>query len=208
MRSGNESIREEYTAAAADYDRRWGRYVDRSVGATLARAAVATGERVVDIGCGTGALLERLAREQPADRLTGVDLTPAMLAVARGRLPAAVALEAARAEYLPFRDGTFDVAISCNVLHFVPAPERALGEMRRVIRPGGRIVITDWRHDFLACRILQRWQRLTGRPHHRIHRSTELAEALQALGFRDITLERYRIGWWWGMMTVAAVGPD
>lgn len=191
---------------ARDYDRRWARYVDRSVRATLARLTIPNSGQVVDIGCGTGVLLGRLAATMPADRLVGIDLTPAMLVVARARLPAATTLQVARAEALPLSDGLFDAAVSCNAFHYIPEPERALREMYRVLRPGGRLVITDWCHDDLACRILDRWLRLTGRSLHRTYRAGHLAAMLKATGFAQVTCDRYRLGWW-GMMTLTACRP-
>jgi len=193
---------------AWEYDRRWARYVDRSVRATLARLSIPkTTGRVVDIGCGTGVLLGRLADTMPANRLVGIDLTPAMLAVARARLPAATALQIARAEALPLADDAVDTAISCNAFHYVRDPDRALREMYRVLRPGGRLVLTDWCHDDLACRLLDRWLRLTGRSHHRTYRAGQLAAMLETTGFAGITCDRYRLGWW-GMMTLTACRPE
>ena len=197
-----DPARREYTRDAARYDRRWARYVERSTDATLARLSLTATDRVLDIGCGTGALLERLTRSIEPHRLTGVDLTPAMLAVAHDRLPDGVALHTARAEALPFDDHAFDVVISCSVFHFIHDPAAALREIHRVLRPDGRVVITDWCRDYLACRILERWLRLARRPHHRIHASAELAELLRASGFTRIVPARYRIDWWWGLMTL------
>lgn len=202
-----DPVRAEYTRAAAGYDRRWRGYVDRSTRETLARTPVAASDRVLDIGCGTGVLLAGLASQLAPTQLVGVDLTPAMLAVARGRLPPATLLPAARAEALPFAAGSFDVVVSCSVFHFVPRPDAALGEMHRVLRHGGRLVLTDWCHDYLACRLLDRWLRLARRPHHRIHRAAELRQRLGAAGFAGARADRFRIGYW-GMMTLTAHKPE
>ena len=200
--SGHDPIRGEYTRAATHYDRRWADYIERSTRETLARLSSNAADQVLDIGCGTGVLLERLSRTVDPRQLTGVDLTPAMLAVARRRLPAGVALSAARAEALPFNEDSFDVVISCNVFHFIDDPTAGLREMHRVLRPGGRVVITDWCRDYRSCRVVERWLRLTGRAHHRVHGSRELSELLAESGFAELAQDRYRIDWWWGSMTL------
>lgn len=207
QRVGDEPIVEEYRQTASAYDRRWGRYVDASARATRARLAVRSDDRLLDIGCGTGTLLGQIAREAPGAQLAGVDLVPAMLDVARAKLPPGVPLQVARAESLPFEDAAFDLAVSSSVLHFVRAPEDALREMYRVVRPGGRVVITDWCHDYPACRILDLYLRLFDRAHSRTYGSATLARMMRAAGFAEVGVERYRVDWWWGLMTVTATRP-
>lgn len=202
-----DAVRREYDHLARQYDRRWARYVARTTGATIRLLEPAVDERILDIGCGTGVLLARLATEGAAGRLAGVDPSAPMLAIARARLPLEVDLQSARAEALPFAEDRFGVAVSCNVFHFVAAPEAALAEMRRVVRPGGRVALTDWCHDYLSCRLLDRWLRLTGRGHHRTYRAAELASMLERAGLEDVRVWRYRVDWWWGMMTLTARRP-
>ena len=105
---------------------------------TIGRAPHA-GARALDAGCGTGfqaALLADLGW-----RAYGVDVSGGLLAVARRRLPEAV-LTLASVEALPYPSGHFDVIVSCgSTLSFVDDPARALGEMGRVLRPGGRLLL-------------------------------------------------------------------
>lgn len=207
QRAGNEPIVEEYRQTAPEYDRRWAHYVDASARATLSRLAVRTDDQVLDIGCGTGTLLAKIADDVPGARLAGVDLVPAMLDVARAKLPPEVPLQVARAESLPFEDAAFELAVSNSVLHFLREPDGALREMYRVVRPGGRVAITDWCHDYLTCRMLDFYLRLFDGAHFRTYGSAALARMLRAAGFAEISAERYRIDWWWGLMTVTATRP-
>ena len=107
-----------------------------------------TGEAVVDIGCGTGAAT-RIAAEcvGPSGHTAGVDVNSAMLEVgksaARG-LGARVEWFENSAYQLPFSDAEFDVALSAQTLQFLDDRPRALAEMRRVLRPGGRVAVSLW----------------------------------------------------------------
>lgn len=111
----------------------------------LATAQLAAGERVLDVACGTG-VVTRLAAERvgPAGSVTGLDINPAMLAVARTTTPPdrPIAWQEANAEALPYADDSFDVALCQMGLQFVAGKLAALREMRRVLAPGGRAVIT------------------------------------------------------------------
>jgi ubiquinone/menaquinone biosynthesis C-methylase UbiE len=197
-------VRAEYDALAPHYERRWSGYIAASVEETLKRAQPLQGERVLDVGCGTGVLLERLVDRYPDSQLTGVDLSPAMVAQARRRLPERVTLDVADAEALPFPDHSFDLVFSVSSFHFWPAPELALADLRRVLRPGGRLVITDWCDEYLACRICDRILRLVNRAHQRIYGRSECATLLTGADFQLGSLERYRISWLWGLMTAVA----
>lgn len=99
--------------------------------------------RVLDVGCGTGALAERLAAR--GYEVAGVDPSAQMLEVMRRRAPQVEAVHAG-GEELPFADGDFDLALTVATLHHVAAPEAVravLGEMARVVRSGGHVLIWD-----------------------------------------------------------------
>jgi ubiquinone/menaquinone biosynthesis C-methylase UbiE len=168
---------------------------------------VAPADQVLDVGCGTGALLERLGRAYPDARLSGLEPVPEMLAAARRRLPASVTLEEGWAEHLPFDAGRFDVVVSSSAFHYVHDPEAALREMRRVLRPGGRLVITDWCDDYLACRLCSIYLRLFGKAHFRAYTQRECDELVRRSGFVDVLVERYKIDWLWGLFTATAKAP-
>ncbi len=162
------------------------------------------GERLLDLGCGTGVLLRELVGRGMSLRLCGVDLSPAMVAVARAGLPAAVGLGVADAAALPFPAGCFDVVLSTSSFHFWPQPHRVLSEVRRILAPGGRLAITDWCADYLACRLYDRVLRLLDPAHQEVLTAATCGELLGASGLVDVRVERYRPTWPWGMMTAMA----
>ncbi len=205
--AGTAAVVREYARLARVYDAKWRFYIAESTRKTEALLALQPGETVLDIGCGTGALLRQLAQSHPPQLLSGVDPVPEMLALARGKLAAEVDLREGWAESLPYPDASFDAVASCNVLHYLASPEKALREMLRVLRPGGRLALTDWCDDFLACRLCALWLRISGRARVRIYDSGECAAMLQNAGCEVGAVSAYKINWLWGLMSVAAAAP-
>lgn len=111
-------------------------------GPVVAEAAgIRPGQAVLDVACGTGALaLAAAATVGPAGAVTGLDANPGMLAVARAKA-AAVDWVEGRAEALPFADGRFDAVVSQFGLMFFEDRRKALAEIVRVLRPGGRMAV-------------------------------------------------------------------
>ena len=107
-------------------------------------AGIKAGQRVLDVACGTGVLAREAAgRVGGAGLVTGLDRNDGMLAMAR-RIAPAVEWKAGRAEQLPFADAGFDAVVSQFGLMFFDDRAQALREMRRVLKPGGRLAVAVW----------------------------------------------------------------
>lgn len=132
-----------FAASAEAYDLFMGRYSSKLAAQMADLAGVRSGQRVVDVGCGPGALTaELVARE--AD-VTAIDPAEQFVAAVRERYPA-VDAQVAGAEDMPFADKTFDAALAQLVVHFMADPVRGLSEMARVTRRGGAVAACVWDH--------------------------------------------------------------
>jgi SAM-dependent methyltransferase len=135
--------------AATDYEPLWQSQLAPARDKLLACAALEPGERVLDVACGTGLVSFAAAAAVGArGRVIGVDLSGRMVDAARDRATRLGAFQASfarmDAEELAFPNASFDVALCALGLMYCPDPARALREMRRVVRPGGRIVVAVW----------------------------------------------------------------
>src|SRR5919108_261504 len=134
-----------FDVAAAAYDRFMGRY-SRLLSPQMADlAGVSDGQRVLDVGCGPGALTAELVARLGATSVAAVDPSEPFVAAARERHPG-VDVRRASAESMPFGDDTFDGTLAQLVVHFMTDPVAGLAEMARVTRPGGVVAACVWDH--------------------------------------------------------------
>lgn len=153
VKAQREQIATEYFRAnAEDWDRIRSLHIDEGVVEQALVKAVGdlSGGRILDVGTGTGRILELLGRN--AEEGVGVDMSREMLAVARARLQRAdlsnCLVRQADMYQLPYPGGMFDVVTLHQVLHFAEKPESAIAEAARVLAPGGRLVVVDFAaHD-------------------------------------------------------------
>lgn len=139
----NQKAAAIWDSAAGDYERislHLGDAIDHAVGRLAPRA----GERILDIGTGTGLAARRIA--SLGAQATGIDLGPELIDAAR-KLAPSVEFRVGDAEQLPFENGSFDGAISTFGIMFVNRPLEAARELARICRPGGRVALASWTPD-------------------------------------------------------------
>ena len=164
---------------------------------TLERLALQSGEKVFDIGCGVGFLAHELAlKVGESGKVVGIDQNPEMIRHSQQRCEGLPQIEfnEGDASQLPAEDQAFD-AVSCTqVLLYVKDVSKVLTEMRRILKPGGRLVIveTDWRgvvlnsaDDALTKNIFSAWDSAVPSPNLPVH----LGPLLKKHGFSNIQVE-------------------
>ena len=145
----------EFTRWSESYDRsilQWllfgpsHRALIRRIGAVAGDRAI----RVLDVGCGTGVFAERVRAALPQARVWGIDLVAGMLAKGAERWKrhaGEIVPIQADSERLPFAPGSFDIVTCANSFHHYPRQDRAIAEMHRVLKPGGRLMVIDGYRD-------------------------------------------------------------
>ncbi len=162
-------------------------------GPLLDDVALASGDRVLDVACGTG-IVARVAQQRLGDtgRIVGVDVSPAMLAVARREAPD-IEWREGDAGALPLADSEqFDVIVCQQGFQFFPDKSAAAREMRRALAPAGRVAVSTWRPD-TEFPVLLELRRIAERhlgaiidPRHSLGDAGVLESLLQAAGFSDV----------------------
>ena len=182
-------------------------------------AGVRRGQRVIDVGCGTGVLTAELVRRVGVDGVSAVDPSEPLAAAARERMPG-VDIRPASAEALPYPPAEFDAALAQLVVHFMADPITGIREMARVTRPDGFVVACVW--DIAGGRspMSPFWQAareidpaITGEATYAGARQGHLGELFRAAGLREVeesvleaNLEHPTFDDWWDPFT-AGVGP-
>jgi len=208
-----------FTVAADAYDRFMGRYSVLLAPQFAALADVVVGQRVLDVGCGPGALTTELVKRLGPAAVTAVDPSEPFVAAARERHPG-VSVERASAEHLPFPDQRFDAALAQLVVHFMADPVTGLSEMARVTRKDGVVAACVWDHAGGQGPLSVYWNaareldpdvddesKLAGA------REGHLTELLEVAGLREIqetnlavSIEHPTFEEWWDPFTLG-VGP-
>lgn len=186
--------RAAFDAQAPTYDTGTGgehaRHLYPHVLAEVARAVEGgPAPRLLDLGCGTGALAELVLGEIPRARLSCVDLSPRMAEAARECLGGRAEVLLCDAERLPFRDGSFDAAWCNDSFHHYPDPERAAFQAWRVLAPGGALVVGDAWQPAPARAIMNAWMPHSKEGDVRIYSEAEMRRIL-GTWFSDVSWRR------------------
>jgi SAM-dependent methyltransferase len=208
-----------FAVGADAYDRFMGRYSAPLASPFADFAAVRAGQRVLDVGCGPGALTSELVARLGPDAVSAVDPSESFVDAAGERNPG-VSVQRAAAEQLPFENEEFDAALAQLVVHFMADPVAGLREMARVTRRDGVVAACVWDHSGGQGPLSVFWEaareldpevadesRLAG------SRQGHLTELFEAAGLREVeesvlsvSVEHPSFDDWWEPFTLG-VGP-
>jgi SAM-dependent methyltransferase len=135
-------------AASAGYDRFMGRWSRLLAPSYIVFAGVRNGDRVLDVGTGTGSVAAAVAAGMPDSEVVGIDPSAGFIADAQNNARSTRAhFAVGDAQALKFKDASFDNTLSLLAMNFIPNPDKAIGEMRRVTRPQGIVSCCVWDYD-------------------------------------------------------------
>jgi len=208
-----------FDVSADAYSRFMGRFSEPLATEFVTLLGLRTGQRVLDVGCGPGALTRVLVQRLGADAVSAVDPSESFVAAVGERVPG-IEVHRASAEDLPFADDRFDAAVAQLVVHFMTDPVAGLAEMGRVTRPGGVVAASVWDHGTGAGPLSVFWRAVhaldpdaTGEALLPGAREGHLAELLEQAGLRNVqsTVLTVHLGFtsfqdWWEPFTLG-VGP-
>ena len=208
-----------FDGGADSYGRFMGRFSEPLAVQFAQFAGVQAGQRVLDVGCGPGALTAQLVRRVGSGAVSAIDPAAKFVTAVRGRFPG-IGVQRGVAERLPFADGTFDATLAQLGVHCMAAPGAGLAEMTRVTRPGGLVAACVWDHAGRAGPLAAFWQAVHDLDRHAADeaglagaREGHLAELCAAAGLRDIETGSLTVEIrfatftdWWDPFTLG-VGP-
>ena len=208
-----------FDVSADAYSRFMGRFSEPLAAEFIALLGLRAGERVLDVGCGPGAMTRLLVRRLGRAAVSAVDPSESFVTAVRERVPGIDVYRAA-AEDLPFADDRFDCAAAQLVVHFMTDPVAGLAEMARVTRPGGLIAACVWDHGTGAGPLSVFWRAVhaldpdaKGEATMAGAREGHLAGLFEQAGLHEVesTVLTVRVGFptfenWWEPFTLG-VGP-
>lgn len=199
-------VEREYDRLAKIYDRRWRAYITNTLTFLKQWARIDPQALVLDVACGTGEFERLLLQDHPNQHIIGIDLSTEMLAIAQAKLQhySTVTLRSGSVTALPLKDESVDTVVCASAFHYFDCPLDALAEMRRVLKPGGNVVILDWCKDFLLCRLCDMVLQVVDPSHKQCYTQKEFHNFLSRSQLKIEMSTTLQFGAVWGLMVATA----
>ncbi len=199
-------IQKQYDRLANIYDLRWRNYIINTLTFLHNWEKIQPQAMILDVACGTGEFERLLLEKNPTQKIVGIDISEKMLDLARQKYDAFsnVEFQQASVHSLPFDSDYFDVVVCANSFHFFDQPQLALQEMKRVVKPNGKVIILDWNKDYFFCKICDWFLQIFDPVHQQCYTQAELHQLLVSAQFKIHSATKFRLGIIWGMMVLTA----
>ena len=200
-------IQKQYDQIANIYDWRWQSYIMNTLSFLHTWEQIDPRAKILDVACGTGEFERLLLKKNPTQRIIGIDISEKMLNIARKKYQtnSNVEFQKVSVHSLPFNSHSFDVVVCSNAFHYFDYPQVALGEIKRVLKPSGKVIILDWNKDYFFCRICDWFLRIFDSAHQQCYTQAELHQLLVSAEFKIHNATKFRLGFIWGLMVVTAI---
>ncbi|GAC1459884.1 MAG: methyltransferase domain-containing protein [Chamaesiphon sp.] len=206
MNMTETKVRSQYDQIAALYDQRWKSYIVNTLLFLKNWAQISPQDTVLDVACGTGEFERLLLSEHPTQHIVGVDISEKMLAIAQQKCQYPnVEFQTASATALPFASNSFDAIVSASAFHYFDDPLAALAEMKRVLKPSGKVFILDWCKDYLFCKFLDVVLKVIEPGYKQCYTQEEFHSLLALAGFNIVRATKVRFGVWGIMLSTAVL---
>lgn len=196
----------KYKGLASIYDVRWSNYLNRSFAFLLDFVEISPEVIILDLACGTGELMRLILEKNPTQNITGIDLSPAMLNIAKAKLkkyPQARLVNTS-VKKLSFENQFFDLVVCANAFHYFDCPQLVLAEIKRLLKPHGKVIILDWCRDYWFLKICDRIFKISDLAYQGCYTQTELVQLLRKAGFNIKKKSKVRFGLFWELMVMKA----
>ncbi len=200
-------IQKEYDRLANTYDLRWRSYIINTLTFLYNWEKIQPQAIILDVACGTGEFERLLLAKNPTQEIVGIDISEKMLDLARKKFDtfSNVEFKQTSVHSLPFDSHYFDVVVCANSFHFFDKSQLALEEMKRVVKPNGKVIILDWNKDYFFCRICDWLLQIFDPAYQQCYTQAELHQFLVSAKFKLHTATQFCFGVIWGMMLVTAI---
>lgn len=180
---------------------RWASQLKTTIAWALEPLALAEDDRVLEVPCCSGELIDRVFNRWPTVEIIGVDASLPRLAQAMQKnFGSGVYLLQAAIDRLPLESGTVDAVVCTAALHRLSQPAAVLAEIHRVLKPGGPLLLMDWCHDYPLQKGREWGRRLTLQDLVGVHSAKGSTRLIAQAGFTVKLADQARISWRWAMM--------
>jgi ubiquinone/menaquinone biosynthesis C-methylase UbiE len=207
--SENTSAVKQYKNISRSYDSRFREYITVTTNKIAALTNIAPGTSVLDLGCGTGDMLLKLAQEYSnAGLLTGMDTSEEMLTLAKAKLASFtnVHLQLGSIEKIPYPDKHFDLIVSSGVIHYIQDIDSMTKEAFRVLKPHGRILLIDMAKESLTTKISSVFRSVADPGTVRYYSLHSASKLMRSQGFEIQSVGLFRAGVF-GLFLIESVRP-